>query len=172
MSPAGASLRLRPDRARRTGLATRGQVCIVLSEHIDYPGDVLFEPACGLGCKGIASKRLGSRYVSGRSRDWIKVKKPNAPPSDARPRRTGPVNTGKDIAAAARSLLQCPPLRRNLRFSMTGPLHVQFDLLRARNLRDARQQRKFVRALHIHRSCSLIRALPFHGIKPTHSRSC
>ena len=25
------------------------------------------------------SKRLGSRYTSGRSRDWIKLKNPNAP---------------------------------------------------------------------------------------------
>jgi len=28
--------------------------------------------------EGIVSKRLGSRYVSGRTRDWIKVKNPNA----------------------------------------------------------------------------------------------
>jgi len=29
-----------------------------------------------LGCEGIVSKRLGSRYVSGRTRDWLKFKTP------------------------------------------------------------------------------------------------
>jgi bifunctional non-homologous end joining protein LigD len=40
---------------------------------------MFFEHACQFGCEGIVSKRLGSRYVSGRSRDWIKTKNPNAP---------------------------------------------------------------------------------------------
>jgi ATP-dependent DNA ligase len=35
--------------------------------------------ASALGCEGIVSKRLGSRYVSGRSRDWLKFKNPDAP---------------------------------------------------------------------------------------------
>ena len=32
-----------------------------------------------LGCEGIVSKRLGSRYRSGRSPDWLKFKNPAAP---------------------------------------------------------------------------------------------
>ena len=32
-----------------------------------------------LGCEGIVSKRLGSHYVFGRFREWIKTKNPNAP---------------------------------------------------------------------------------------------
>ncbi len=52
----------------------------VFNEHIAEPGDVVFRQACKLGCQGIVSKRLGSRYRSGRSRDWIKLKKP-APPA-------------------------------------------------------------------------------------------
>ena len=32
-----------------------------------------------MGLEGIVSKRLGSRYRSGRSPDWLKVKNPNAP---------------------------------------------------------------------------------------------
>ena len=32
-----------------------------------------------LGFEGIVSKRLGSSYRSGRSRDWLKMKNPNAP---------------------------------------------------------------------------------------------
>ena len=29
--------------------------------------------------EGIVSKRLGSRYTSGRTRDWLKMKNPDAP---------------------------------------------------------------------------------------------
>src|SRR5262245_54720147 len=32
-----------------------------------------------MGLEGIVSKRLGSRYVSGRTRDWLKMKNPAAP---------------------------------------------------------------------------------------------
>jgi bifunctional non-homologous end joining protein LigD len=39
----------------------------------------VFKHACALGCEGMVSKRLGSRYTSGRSRDWLKSKNPNAP---------------------------------------------------------------------------------------------
>ena len=39
----------------------------------------IFEHACRLGCEGIVSKRVGSRYVSGRTDNWIKVKNPAAP---------------------------------------------------------------------------------------------
>jgi ATP-dependent DNA ligase len=35
--------------------------------------------SCKLGYKCIVSKRLGSPYVSGRSRHWIKSKNPAAP---------------------------------------------------------------------------------------------
>jgi bifunctional non-homologous end joining protein LigD len=35
--------------------------------------------ACKLGLEGIVSKRLGSRYRSGRSQRWIKNKNPAAP---------------------------------------------------------------------------------------------
>jgi bifunctional non-homologous end joining protein LigD len=39
----------------------------------------LFRHACKLGLEGIVSKRLGSRYRSGRSPDWLKMKNPEAP---------------------------------------------------------------------------------------------
>jgi ATP-dependent DNA ligase len=32
-----------------------------------------------LGCEVIVSKRKGSRYRPGRSRDWVKMKNPDAP---------------------------------------------------------------------------------------------
>jgi hypothetical protein len=42
-------------------------------------GETVFRHACKLGLEGIVSKRLGSPYVSGRSRHWIKSKNPTAP---------------------------------------------------------------------------------------------
>jgi bifunctional non-homologous end joining protein LigD len=39
-------------------------------------GSLIFEHACRLGLKGIVSKRIGSRYVSGRTRAWLKTKNP------------------------------------------------------------------------------------------------
>jgi ATP-dependent DNA ligase len=52
----------------------------LINEHLEHPvGDVVFQHACKLGAEGIVSKRLGSRYRSGRSPDWLKFKNPNAP---------------------------------------------------------------------------------------------
>ena len=42
-------------------------------------GRVVFQHACKMGLEGIVSKRLGSRYRSGRSPDWLKFKNPEAP---------------------------------------------------------------------------------------------
>jgi bifunctional non-homologous end joining protein LigD len=39
----------------------------------------VFEQACQFGCEGIVAKRLDSRYQSGRSKAWIKVKSPHSP---------------------------------------------------------------------------------------------
>jgi hypothetical protein len=39
-------------------------------------GNRIFRHACGLGLEGIISKRIGSRYVSGRTRAWLKTKNP------------------------------------------------------------------------------------------------
>jgi bifunctional non-homologous end joining protein LigD len=50
-----------------------------LNKHLAYPGDVVFQHACKMGLEGIVSKRLGSIYRSGRSKDWLKFKNPDAP---------------------------------------------------------------------------------------------
>jgi hypothetical protein len=42
-------------------------------------GLTVFQHACKMGLEGIVSKRLGSRYRSGRSPDWIKSKNLAAP---------------------------------------------------------------------------------------------
>ena len=53
---------------------------IPANEHMEHPeGDVVFRHACKMGLEGDCSKRLGSRYRSGRSPDWLKFKNPNAP---------------------------------------------------------------------------------------------
>jgi bifunctional non-homologous end joining protein LigD len=51
-----------------------------LNVHLEHDcGLTVFQHACQLGCEGIVSKRLGSRYRSGRSPDWLKFKNPAAP---------------------------------------------------------------------------------------------
>ena len=51
-----------------------------LNEHLEHlEGHVVFFHACKLGAEGIVSKRLGSRYRSRRSPDWLKFKNPQAP---------------------------------------------------------------------------------------------
>jgi bifunctional non-homologous end joining protein LigD len=52
---------------------------IVLNEHYEADGAIVYREACRLGCEGIVSKRLGSTYRSGRTQHWIKVKNPKVP---------------------------------------------------------------------------------------------
>jgi bifunctional non-homologous end joining protein LigD len=75
----GEDLRHEPIERRKAALAKlirRAKTGLVLNEHIEEPGDMVFRHACKLGLEGIVSKRLGSRYRSGRSRHWIKSKNP------------------------------------------------------------------------------------------------
>jgi bifunctional non-homologous end joining protein LigD len=78
----GRDLRSTPleDRKRTlTRLIGKPPPGIMLNATFEEPGDIVFKHACALGCEGIVSKRLGSRYRSGHSRDWIKSKNPAAP---------------------------------------------------------------------------------------------
>jgi ATP-dependent DNA ligase len=53
---------------------------VCLNEHLEHPdGLTVFQHACKMGLEGIVSKKLGSRYRSGRSPDWLKFKNPEAP---------------------------------------------------------------------------------------------
>jgi ATP-dependent DNA ligase len=47
---------------------------VVYVDHVVGNGTRLFEQVQEIGCEGIVSKRLGSRYWGGRSRDWLKTK--------------------------------------------------------------------------------------------------
>ena len=77
----GQDLRALPlgDRKRRlAGLLSGRRLGIVLSDHTDEDGALLFVHACRMGLEGIVSKRLSAPYRSGRSRDWLKVKNPDS----------------------------------------------------------------------------------------------
>jgi bifunctional non-homologous end joining protein LigD len=78
----GRDLRRRPIEERKgllTQLLRGSNPSIVLNQHYEGDGEIVFSLACKLGCEGIVSKRLGSTYRRGRSPLWLKVKNPNAP---------------------------------------------------------------------------------------------
>jgi bifunctional non-homologous end joining protein LigD len=78
----GRDLRREPieERKRLLGKLLRGShLSIVLNEHYEGDGAIVFREACKLGCEGIVSKRLGLTYRSGRSPHWLKIKNPKAP---------------------------------------------------------------------------------------------
>jgi bifunctional non-homologous end joining protein LigD len=79
----GADMRREPIEVRKATLASilrKSRHGVRLNEHLEHPeGDVVFRHACKMGLEGIVSKRLGSRYRSGRSPDWLKFKNPAAP---------------------------------------------------------------------------------------------
>jgi len=39
--------------------------------HFENDGEAVFRQACRMGFQGIVSKRRGSRYLSGRSTNWL-----------------------------------------------------------------------------------------------------
>jgi bifunctional non-homologous end joining protein LigD len=78
----GDDLRRDPLEGRKATLEmilAKADSGIRFNEHMDADGETVFRHACKLGYEGIVSKRLGSPYVSGRSRHWIKSKNPAAP---------------------------------------------------------------------------------------------
>ncbi len=78
----GRDLRRVPLEQRKAKLAklVRGpHPGVVVNDHYEGDGEIVFKHACKLGCEGIVSKRLGSSYRSGRVTHWLKVKNPAAP---------------------------------------------------------------------------------------------
>jgi ATP-dependent DNA ligase len=78
----GSDLRREPIEKRKRLLARllRGShLSIVLNEHIEDDGAIVYREACRLGCEGIVSKRLGSPYRAGRVQHCVKIKNPAAP---------------------------------------------------------------------------------------------
>jgi bifunctional non-homologous end joining protein LigD len=76
----GDDLRRDPLEVRKATLANivaRAGHGIWFNDHLeDEDGKTVFRHACKLGLEGIVSKRKGSPYRSGRSRDWLKMKNP------------------------------------------------------------------------------------------------
>ena len=64
-------------KATLASILRKSRPGVRLNEHLEHPeGAVVFQHACKMGLEGIVSKRLGSRYRSGRSPDWLKFKNP------------------------------------------------------------------------------------------------
>ena len=78
LSLEGDDLRQRPLEERREALArlVAGVDGIQFSEALATEGAIVFAHACKLGLEGIVSKRAGSRYRSGPSRNWLKCLNP------------------------------------------------------------------------------------------------
>jgi bifunctional non-homologous end joining protein LigD len=77
----GDGLRRDPLQVRKATLASivaKASPGIRFNEQIEGDGPTVFAHACKMGLEGIVSKRLGSRYRSGRSPDWLKFKNPAA----------------------------------------------------------------------------------------------
>jgi bifunctional non-homologous end joining protein LigD len=74
----GDDLRQRPLEERRDALSrlVAGVDGVWFSEALAAEGAVVFAHACKLGLEGIVSKRAGSRYRSGTSRNWLKCLNP------------------------------------------------------------------------------------------------
>src|SRR5947209_2552633 len=72
----GEDLRREPLTVRKATLASllsRTGKGLRLNEHLEHgDGAEVFAHACRMGLEGIVSKRKDSRYISGRSQDWIK----------------------------------------------------------------------------------------------------
>jgi bifunctional non-homologous end joining protein LigD len=77
-SPSRATISASPLEERRDALArlVAGVDDIRFSESVADAGALVFDYACKLGLEGIVSKRAGSRYRSGASRNWLKVLNP------------------------------------------------------------------------------------------------
>ena len=78
----GDDLRRDPLEVRKATLRSmlaKAGLGLRFNEHLEGDGPTVFAHACKLRLEGIVSKRLGSRYRSGRSKDWLKFKNPDAP---------------------------------------------------------------------------------------------
>jgi bifunctional non-homologous end joining protein LigD len=78
----GDDMRQQPLADRKAALAkllAKAKPGIRHTEHIDGDGEMIFAHACKMKLEGIISKRLDSRYRSGRAKTWIKVKNKLAP---------------------------------------------------------------------------------------------
>jgi hypothetical protein len=64
------------DRKAQVDKLLKAAACprVVYVSHVIGKGDRLFDAAQRVGAEGIVSKRIGSRYKGGPTRDWMKTK--------------------------------------------------------------------------------------------------
>jgi ATP-dependent DNA ligase len=94
----GDNLRRDPLEVRKATLRSmlaKAGLGLRFNEHLEGDGPTVFAHACKMGLEGIVSKRKDSRYTSGRSRDWLKMKKP-ARRCGVRRRRIGAKSDGDE----------------------------------------------------------------------------
>jgi bifunctional non-homologous end joining protein LigD len=99
----GKDLKREPFEVRKETLASLLRSCslgVRLNEHLTHDGDIVYRHACKLGCEG--SKRLGSMYRSGTSKDWLKFQE------------SGSIS-GKAGGGGRGKLCRCSPRTRRLR---------------------------------------------------------
>jgi bifunctional non-homologous end joining protein LigD len=74
---------------------------IRFNRHFDErDGSLFFHQACKLGLEGVVSKRCDSRYVSGRTLHWIKVRNPNSPAAKRNAAVVGSCSLNRAMSAA------------------------------------------------------------------------
>ena len=67
-------LSLRERKAILARLLPAGDEWLRVSEHLETSGEAMFRGACEVHAEGIISKRADSKYASGRSASWLKLK--------------------------------------------------------------------------------------------------
>ncbi len=75
----GKDWRREPLTKRKARLATlMGETelpgWLIYADHVEGDGKLFYSKACAAGLEGILSKRASSPYVSGRTKDWLKIK--------------------------------------------------------------------------------------------------
>ena len=89
----------------------------------------VFRHACKMGLEGIVSKRLGSRYRSGRSRDWLKFKNP-APPAVKREEHHNSTPPSDALSLSRRGLIFTRDHIERLRLERILPDFLLHDRIR------------------------------------------
>jgi hypothetical protein len=118
----GQDMRREPIEVRKATLTSVLRSCrtgLQFNQHLEHHGDIVFRHACKMGLEGIVSKRLGWRYVSGRS---LKFKNPAAPATSASSRKIGDeAHAGREAKRANTRSISRAAADRMQRLNVNGP---------------------------------------------------
>ena len=106
-----------------------------LNEHLEHPDGLhdVFQHACKMGLEGKVFKRLGSRYRSGRSPDWVKLENPEAPAV----KREAEEDWGKSLPSGPRGAAAEPKCFRRVLRERDAPDRSRIIAARRRALAGA-----------------------------------